>query len=139
MISNKNNVQSFYNEGFFQIQRLNNLWFEANNKSRTGNVEQWRWVLDVVWRELSRDILKQESKNDKANDKELYWYKENDYFKMREEHQKKIKIAKGEFKKTGNKENYYLALNDYEIFLRYLQDAFGKGGKYIDPDEHGID
>jgi hypothetical protein len=125
-----NNVQSFYNEGFFQIQRLNTLWFEANSVSRTGDFQRWRWILDTVFRELSRDILKNENKTFKPNNQ---WYEDNPYYQTYLFHQERLE------KSSKDGKLYYNALSDYEIYLRWLQDAFGKGGKYIDPDEHGID
>lgn len=123
-------TKSFYNEGFFQIQRLHYLWAEANNACIAGDMLKWRWILDTIWRELSRDVLKQEEKNFKDNND---WYKDNLFYKTYSFHQEELA------KKRENPQNYYLCLRDYEMFLRWLQDSFGKGGKYIDPDEHGID
>lgn len=130
----KNNTQSFYNEGLLQINRLNYLWENANNASRSGDLVSWRWVLDTVWRELSRDVLKEEEKKkDVTLTPDNKWYNQSPLYKMYEYHKNKLA------KEKVHPAHYYSALSDYEIFLRWLQDKTGKGGRYIDPDEHGID
>lgn len=123
---------SAYNEGMLQIQRLHQLWVQANSYSRQGLYTKWRWTLDTIWRELSRDAINSEPlKEGESFDKieEIYWFKE--YKKLNE------RIDDALVKKQLH--GVYTSLSTLEIFLRSLQDEVGKGGKYKDPDEDGMD
>jgi hypothetical protein len=88
-------------------------------------LDNWRWLLDTIWRELSNDALKLENPEEK----------ENKYFKEVSEIDKVIGIAR----KFKLKEVYYRALNKKEILLRNLQERSGKGGKWVDADEDTMD
>jgi len=122
---------SAFNEGMLQIQRLNYLWTQTASLSRSGNLKKWRWTLDAVWRELSRDAIKDASDNfdpeqfDKVS-------KDNPWF------MKQAEIV-GAISKSLTIAGQYRALERYEIFLKFLQEAVGKGGKYIDRNEDDID
>lgn len=123
-----NNVQSFYNEGFFQIQRLNMLKLEANNAAKAGDFERWRWVLDTIWRELTPDIIKAshfKTYNDKLEE-------ENEYFIQWRKHQDAMK-------ESNDRLGLYRATERYEMFIRSVQEVFGKGGRHIDPNERSMD
>lgn len=126
-----NDTTSAYNEGMLQIERLHWLWTQANNQSRSGKYLEWRWTLDVVWRELTRDAIKNtDGKLTPGNFQEIEL--KNPWFKEYNDIDNKIDNAKN-FRET------YLSLSRLEIFLRCLQDAVGKGGKYKDTDEDFID
>ena len=120
---------SFYNEGYFQIQRLNSLWVQANLRSISGDRKGWRFILDCIWRELSRDLLKDV---DFVTEKTV-WYEDNEYYKSYKQ------FKKGLDENVGNDSVYYALLVEYDVFLRYLQDKVGKGGKYTDPDSDSMD
>ena len=126
--------QSAYNEGMLQIQRLHFLWIEANNFSRTGQYGKWRWTLDAIWRELSRDAIRKESKqSNPAGFTEAT--AKNKWFIEYEKLNGKVKDS------TDKKRlaDVYLSLMNLEIFLRSLQDAVGKGSKYKRNDDDDIE
>lgn len=125
MTFNDADRSSAYNEGLLQIQRLHFLWIEANNYSRKGNYAQWRWTLDAIWRELSRDALKNTGKKISPDDI-IEAEEKNKWFKQYKVIEKQISEA------ITNKQqrNIYESISSMEIFLRALQDAVGKGGKY---------
>lgn len=114
---------SSYNEGMFQIQRLHFLWIDANNKSRSGDLQGWRWTLETIWRELSRDAI-EEGQGSVLQLEELK--EKNEWFKTYNELRTKLNNNK-------TKMDLYEGLQNIEIFLRQLQDLVGKGGKYQDP------
>ena len=105
--SDKKVLISQYNEAAFQIARLNNLWQLCNNYARAGDLEQWKWVLDRIWIELSADAKQKD---------------ENLYFNTIKKHNLSISRAEGN-------DNLYNALQEKEISLRGLQEDVGKGGK----------
>lgn len=117
---------SSFNEGMLQIQRLHDLWVQANYASRNGDFKKWRWLLDTIWRELSRDAIRLASKKLEPGDfKNLHatngWFQDWQALSI---------IANN----ANTPERQYQSLNSMEIFLRTLQDRAGKGGKYKDPD-----
>lgn len=125
---------SAYNEGMLQIQRLHFLWVKANNQSVSGNYKGWLWTLDSVWRELSRDALKKEFGKLEPGEFESIKTK-SAWFKDRE----RIKQGITDSIKVRDLGLTYELMTDYEVFLRTLQDSVGKGGKYRDEDEDGMD
>lgn len=108
-----NQKVSQYNSAFSQLYRLDNLFQQANHHSAHGNVMQWNWVLDCIWRELASDC-------DTDQVKKYYSYN------------KKVTEHRG-------KKTLYQVLEFKEIFLRKLQNAQGKGTKYADPNEDSMD
>lgn len=136
-------VTSVYNEAVFQIQRLHNEWLKANALSKAGRYKEWRFTLDAIWRELSRDAIKKESgKLDPEKYAEIE--KDNPWFtewnrlvkELNSAEQKDLVIQKQNPKMKGVVALYrYPALSKMEIFLRGLQDAVGKGGKYKSDEE----
>ena len=116
---------SRYNEAINQLIRLNNLWQLCNEHSRSGKLMQWRWDLDAVWRELSFSAKKLNEMKKFADD-ETDWKKK-----------KKQLITKIEETKTRSE--LYMALNNYEEFLRELQDTSGKGSAWEDTDYDDFD
>lgn len=105
-------LTSDFNEAKFQIYRLHILWVTCNNLSNEGKLEEWKWKLDTIWRELSPDA-KYKDKNKE---------KEATYFYNVEILNKKITEAK-------ERNDLYNALQEKEVFLRCLQDEVGKGSK----------
>lgn len=122
------NQKSVYNEGYFQIMRLNDCWSKANYYSQTGKLIEWRWILDVVFRELARDVHK------KQNGSTLNDFDANPIVKNISELDKKIKTSFLNKKKA----DIYNSLNKKDIYLRILQEEVGKGGKYVDDDAFSL-
>lgn len=124
---NKEPNISEYNEGIAQIQRLHNLWVDANRQRRNGEFNVWRATLHTIWSELSRDaaVLQNHSVADfKIIKSENTIFKT--YEELRNEVPKNLRLPT---------QDAYDKLNDLEIFLRLLQDEVGKGTKRRDPDE----
>lgn len=123
---------SAFNEGMYQIQRLNFLWTQANNDSRLADNLRWRWTLDAIWRELSRDAI-MDVKGSLEADSFDKLDEDNPWFK------KQVELDKEITKALRSPRQLYQAIGRYEIFLRSLQDAVGKGGKRSDPNEDDVD
>lgn len=101
--NDKQTYVSEFNEASLQIQRLHNLWLKCNAFSQAGRLEEWKWVLDRVWIELSAD----------AEDK----------------HKTENKLLNKIISLSKNPTRLYNALQRKEIFLRGLQESAGKGSK----------
>ena len=101
---------SKYNAALAQLYRIDDLWQVANLHSRSGQLIQWNWDLDVIWRELAGD----------ANKDDFIEYNRIN---------KQIIINR---KKRGL---LYQTLQEKEIFLRKLQNKQGKGTAYYEDDE----
>ena len=111
---------SKYNEAAMQIMRLHNLWVKIEEHVNKGNLKEWQYLLDSVWRELSADTIHI------TTGEELT--KENKLLKL------KVLIAS-----SKTKTEYYKALNERHEFLKRLQDKSGKGGIYEDESEKGFE
>lgn len=123
---------SKHSSGVSIIIRINGLWIDANLHSCAGQYSKWNTKLDVIWRELARDILEKDwdvkKKDFDTFDAEL------------------IKV--GAFKDTGsgtfedmsnddigNRSEQYKILNKKELFLKRLENKLGKGTTFSDGDE----
>lgn len=102
--------QSKYNAALAQLYRVDNLWKSAHFNSRSGNLKEWNWDLDSIWRELASDAIPKDNKK---------FYTINNLIKR--------------YKK--NKPQFYRILEYKEIFLRKLQNSQGKGSAYYEDDE----
>ena len=102
-------VKSSFNNAVYKNIRMNNNWELCNRYSRTGELEKWKWVLDVIWRELSAPAKK---KNENVYFTEIRSLNEN--------------IAKSKTDKVS----FYNALNEKDIYLRILEDDLGLGIKW---------
>lgn len=116
---------SDFNEAKFQIYRLHIMWLECNNHSKNGKLTQWKWVLDIIWRELAPDAYRKEKSYE---EKDKYSIRIN---KLNED------ITKAE--KIRDNTSFYQSLQNKEIFLRKLQDDVGKGSKRSAIDEDDFD
>lgn len=113
---------SDFNEAKFQIWRLHNEWTECNRLSQKGKLLEWKWRLDVIWRELSTDAYERDGG---SQDKGTY------YFENKEINEK-ISNAK-------NRDEFYNALQEKDVFLRRLQTKVGKGSKKSPNDDTDLD
>jgi len=106
---------SKFNSSIAILQRIDQLWKDAHNHSRSGQLMKWNWDLDRVWCELAADA---------ENSVEDF-----------EEHNKKIKVFLENVTKNKSPTRYnelYTLLLKKEIFLRTLQNKQGKGTVYED-------
>ncbi len=123
---------SKHSSGVSIIIRIDGLWKDANIHSCAGNYSKWNTKLDVIWRELARDI---QEKNWTETKKEF------DQFD-------KELVATGRFKDEGsdtfesvsnddteNRSKQYRILNNKELFIKRLENKLGKGTTYGDNDE----
>ena len=108
--------KSLFNEGTLQIQRLHNLWLEAELKAKKNRLNEWDIILDSVYRELSSDIEKLKNGTDIKNEN---------------------KALKKLYYKLTNPKSRYLLLDYRHQMLKKAQDDAGKGTKRIREDsEH---
>jgi hypothetical protein len=56
---------SEYNEAYFQIIRLNNIWLNCKSRRETGNLVGYRWTLDSATIELWGDAVRLDGENSK--------------------------------------------------------------------------
>lgn len=119
----KKDFTSDFNEAKYQILRLHVLWQSCNHLSQSGRLEEWKWKLDAIWRELSPDAKLKDDNQDKKKD--TYFYK--------------VKELNKDISKTKNDDVLYSVLQEKEIFLRCLQEAVGKGGRRSSGDDDDID
>jgi len=127
---------SKFSSGINQLMRLDQLWKDTNLFSVGGFYSKWNVKLDVIWRELARDLP----------DKEYEAKKENfDNFDTR-------LATSGPFMDNGSdtfndvgkdvmakRSDQYKILNEKELFLRRLENSLGKGTTWDDEDEDGFD
>ena len=118
----KKELTSDFNEAKFQIYRLHILWLTCNTLSQAGKLEEWKWKLDTIWRELSPDAKQKDNSREK----------EDKYFK-------KIEGLNNKIAEATKSTDIYNALQEKEIFLRCLQEEVGKGSKKSSPDEEDFD
>ncbi len=111
--NDKKTEKSQFNEANLQIMRLHNCWVRCNSYSTKGKLDEWKWELDVIWRELYADAFRKDKKCKKDEDKYEF---DMDNINVT------ISNAK-------SKRNAYNALQKKDMFLRKLQDDVGKGGK----------
>ena len=127
-----NPLISKHSSGVSIIIRINGLWEDANASSCSGQYSKWNTKLDVIWRELARDIL--ESDYDEKK-------KGFDSFDTK-------LIKTGQFIDSGSdtfdsissdimkkRAEQYKILNDKELFLKRLENKLGKGTTFSDGDE----
>ena len=109
------NQISKYNEAGMQLLRLHDYWVKAEVYANSGKLDQWKFMLDSVWRELYADIKRKEKES---------WIGDNNKIKT--------KIAEC---KTQSK--LYNLLNERHELLKHIQDSVGKGGVYSEAGEEG--
>lgn len=107
-------TKSVFNEGINQIQRIGQSLSRCGYYSKKGLLDDWRWELDYLSRELCVDA---------------------DSFKFEEELFVVDKLINASFKKAC-RPLMYRFLDRKERLLRRLQEEAGKGGSYIDSDDH---
>lgn len=126
---------SKHSSGVSIIIRINGLWIDANLHSCAGQYSKWNTKLDVIWRELARDITETDYKTTKEN-----------FDKFDED-----LVKTGRFRDSGSdtfedmdkdavisRSKQYRILNDKELFLKRLENKLGKGTTFDDGDEDDV-
>ncbi len=110
-INDSNSVElSKYNEAQLQIQRLHNLWVDFKGHFRDNDFYHMDKTLENVWIELYPDARKQKGKS---------------YI----EYIERVNVA---IRKSKNNDVLLGVLKIKVTFLKFLQDAVGKGAVYED-------
>lgn len=131
-----NDETSSFNEALLQISRLDGLWKDCNRFAKQGLLDEWRWTLDTIWRELSADAVRLSGGSCLTFE---LWEKENKYFQAMARIDNSINKTSVLSRIKGDKSGFYNILKTKEKFLRILQDESGKGGSYINRDEDMMD
>ena len=124
---------SKYNSGVAIQIRLDALWKDANNHSRSGLYSKWNCDLDAIWRELARDI----SENDYETKKKAFEKFDKDIGKFQDSLPEGFEKPDSEFWKKRN--DQYKKLMEKELFLKRLENELGKGTAYDDEEEFDFD
>lgn len=125
---------SKYNQAALQIQRLHNMWLEANKKRSSGDLEGWQWQLDAIWGELTGDAQRL------GGTKDFDKREENKYYSKYEKLDGMIRrgILLLRTVEPGGRGWLYLKnrlfdlLREKHDFLRTLEEMSGKGTKLED-------
>lgn len=129
--------ESKYNAGLLQIQRISRLWDNAHIAAQSKDWGRYEVVLERVWMELAPDA---EPESFKAIEKLIISLS-------------KVKAIKSGWKSEMLKEEnpdlwkkeqekgrkMQRALEEYEIFLRKVQNKQGKGTAYLDESDEAAD
>lgn len=113
---------SEFNEAKFQIYRLHILWLTCNTLSNSGKLKDWKWRLDTIWRELSPSTM---IKDEGKPKEDTYAYQ--------------IKILNQNIAKCKDNNALYDALQEKEIYLRWVAEKIGKGGKMTSTEMEDFD
>lgn len=146
-MAEENQKLSKHNQGVAIVNRLDRLWQDANNHSRKGLYKMWNEDLDVLWRELARDIKNEDYEDKERLTKEgkrevLKGFKtkfqdlDNELIKLgtfNDDAEESFTKPKKEEIEKRNKQ--YRALSDKELFLRRVENHVGKGTKFDDDDD----
>lgn len=123
---------SKYNSGIAIQIRLDLLWKDANAHSRKGDFPAWNHDLDCIWRELARDIKKDDWEEKKKGFNEFEG-------KIKKSGAIASKEPEGFKKPTkefwGKRDGHYQILMEKELFLKRLENKLGKGTAYDDGDD----
>lgn len=114
--------QSIFNDGVFQIKRIDTLWSKIHSYRRNGQLIDIKWELDSIFNELWVDLfqLKQETRAEY----------EKRYSELR------ILLNIAENKKDWAA--YYDCLNRLERLVKEIYVLSGKAGKYEDIEDAGF-
>lgn len=144
--SNNQQQVSKYNSGVAIQIRLNGLWVDSHNHSRSGLFKKWNADLDCIWVELAGDVKYKEktnvSKEVIERDSEY-----NKYKKQFDDFDRKL-LETGQFQDNqddsfepltkefiSKRNQQYKILIEKSLFLKRLEKYLGKGSKWDDEDE----
>jgi len=136
MDDNSDKQTSKFSSGINQLMRMDQLWKDSNSYSVAGLYSKWNTKLDVIWRELARDL------SDKIYEekKTLFDAFDNRLGKsgpFMDNGSDTFNDPSSENMKTRSEQ--YKILNEKELFLRRLENFLGKGTTWDDDDDDGFD
>lgn len=132
---------SKYSTGVNINLRLDQLWKDTHNHSRSNNFKLWNLDLDCIWAELARDLGKKKNKDDESfEDIEKNFKKFDDEIKrigpITDILQKGFKgMSKDDIEK---RDKHYSVLRNKQIFLARLENKLGKGTSWETDDEDDL-
>jgi len=124
---------STFNQAEHQMHRLHYRWIKAGRYSEQGKLQEWNWVLDIIWRELSPDAEMHGRKKIDGKKYNHYKYNIEKLNKMIARMQSKKIMSK-----RKNRNLLYKLLDKKERILRDLEEKCGKGSKRKSGDEDMI-
>ena len=136
MDDNNEKQTSKFSSGINQLMRLDQLWKDSNSYSVAGLYSKWNTKLDVIWRELARDLSDKVYGERKA----LFDAFDTNLGKAGPFMDNGSDTFNDEEIETINKRSkHYRKLNDKELFLKRLENKYGKGTTWSDGDEEDIE
>lgn len=123
---------SKHSSGISILIRVDGLWKDANNHSRSGLFDRWNRDLDAIWRELARDLNDNDYKS-KKTDFDAFDTQLADSGMFKDTGSDDFKLPSKEDIKTRAKQ--YKILNDKELFLKRLENKLGKGTTWDDGED----
>jgi len=111
---------SKYNSALLQIGRLNRLWDRCHLYRQTGRYKAWKLCLDSCWMELGPDATKEIVGEHKK-------------------YIKKIQKAGVNPKNTVDRYELYELLQNFELFLKKLQNKLGLGPAYREESDEAME
>ena len=136
MSEEENQKKSKFSSGLNIIMRLDSLWKDSHNHSRSGEFQKWDSDLDRIWLELARDLTETnyEDKKKKFDEftekiKELGGFNDNPPSGFKEPSKEDIK----------KRAKVYSILMEKQLFLARLENFLGKGTTEDDDDEDDFD
>jgi hypothetical protein len=108
------------NAGQLIIFRLNSLWNNVIHYWRTGQDDKLAWELDMIWFELSADVVKKELE---------------EYERLNQE----LNKAKTIQDLVERRKRVFNALSQKWMFLKRIEKHQGLGKTYRDPTEDELD
>ena len=136
MDDNNEKQTSKFSSGINQLMRLDQLWKDSNSYSVAGLYSKRNTKLDVIWRELARDLSDKVYGERKA----LFDAFDTNLGKagpFMDNGSDTFNDPSRENMKTRSKQ--YSILNEKELFLRRLENFLGKGTTWDDEDDDGFD
>jgi hypothetical protein len=140
-------LKSKYNSGVNILIRLDALWKDANNHSRSGQYSKWNNDLDTIWSELARDLkeydyqdIKKDGKVEKKGYKTLFEEFDSELAKtgaFEDDLGQSLNPLTKE--QTERRQKQYRLLREKELFLRRLENHLGKGTAWEDEDGYDFD
>ena len=132
-MAEEENQTSAYNEAGLQIQRLHNLWLNAEHYALSRRFGKWKNTLESIERELYSDLLKLKTKDSIMKELSL----------LKIQFGKDMKLigvtAFGLRDRRSNPNPALRTLDKIHKILKQIQEGSGKGAIYRDADDEDFE